>query len=144
MKNIWKERWDNCPRLMMKKCLTRECDKRGALLRAVYTCGVAPLRKDAESQIKEVAPGLFEIRYEAPSNTEEGRKGLAVRSLVQVSKRGSKEYVKLLEARKFFPAAKVKDDYYILEEWDKAMRVDCDPALEMIVEQLRVAALTVG
>ena len=141
MKNIWKERWDNCPRLMMKKYLTRECDKRGALLRAVYTCGIAPLRKDAESEVREVAPGLFEICYEAPRNIEAGWKGLAVKSLVQVSKRGSKEYVKLIEVRKFFPSAEVKDDYYILEEWDKAMRVESDPTLEMIVKQLRA---TVG
>lgn len=137
MKNIWKERWDNCPRLAMKKYLTRTCDKVGALMNSVYICGVAPLRKDAESEVREVAPGLFEIRYEAPENTEEGLKGLAVRSLVQVSKRGSKEYVKLVEARKFFPGSEATHDYYILKEWDRAMRVEGNSTLEQIVEQMR-------
>lgn len=106
-------------------------------MNSVYICGVAPLRKDAESEVKEIVPGLFEIRYEAPENTEEGLKGLAVRSLVQVSKRGGKEYVKLVEARKFFPGSEATRDYYILEEWDRAMRVEGNSTLEQIVEQMR-------
>lgn len=125
---------------MMRKYLTRTCDKVGALMNSVYTCGIAPLRKDAESEVREVAPGLFEIRYEAPENTEEGLKGLAVRSLIQVSKRGSKEYVKLVEARKFFPGSEMNHDYYILEEWDRAMRVTENKTLEGAVEHLKAAA----
>lgn len=109
-------------------------------MNSVYTCGIAPFRKDAESEVREVAPGLFEIRYEAPENTEEGLKGLAVRSLIQVSKRGSKEYVKLVEVRKFFPGSEMNHDYYILEEWDRAMRVTENKNLEEAVEHLKAAA----
>ena len=138
MKNIWKERWNKCPKLMMNKCLTRYSDKLGLLLNSVYTCGIKPLRKDAESEVKEVAPGFFEVKYEAP-NTEDDLQGLAVRSLIQVFKRGSREYIKVVEVRKFFPHADAKYDYYILEEWDKAMKVTENKILEEVVEHLKAA-----
>lgn len=123
---------------MMKKCLTRYSDKVGTLLNSVYTCGVKPLRTDAESEVREVAPGFFEVKYEAP-NTEDDLQGLAVRSLIQISKRGSREYIKVVEVRKFFPQADAKHDYYILEEWDKAMKITENKILEEVVEHLKTA-----
>lgn len=140
MKNIWKERWENCNRCFSRENLTRYSDKVSALAHAVLTCGLEPLREDWEVLVKKRCDGSYMIYSEAP-HSQNGLKGMAVRAIVQVSSRGKKKLVKLVEARSFFPSeADASKDYYIVKEWDRAIAMDSDPFLQRIVYKLEGVA----
>lgn len=139
MKNIWKERWDSCNRCFSRETLTRYSDKVSALAHAVLTCGLEPLREDWEVLVKKLCEGSYMIYSEAP-HSQNGLKGMAVRAIVQVSSRGKKKLVKLVEARSFFPSeGDASKDYYIVKEWDRAIAMDSDPFLQQIMDKLEGA-----
>lgn len=141
MKSIWKERWDSCNRCFSRETLTRFSDKTSALAQVVLTCGLEPLRKDWEVTVKKLCEGSYMIYSEAP-HSNDGLKGMAVRVIVQVLRRGKKKLVKLVEARSFFPSeVDASKDYYIVKEWDRAMDIDSDPFLQRLVNKLEGAAL---
>lgn len=139
MKNIWKERWDNCNRCFSRETLTRFNDKVSALAQAVLICGLEPARKDWEVTVEKLCEGGYKIYSEVPHSSD-GLKGMAVRAIVQVSCRGKKKFVKLVEARSFFPSeTDASKDYYIVKEWDRAIAIDSDPFLQRLVAKLEGA-----
>lgn len=141
MKNIWKERWDSCNHCFSRETLIRFSDKASTLAQVVLTCGLEPLRKDWEVAVEKLCEGNYMIYSEAP-HSQDGLKGMAVRAIVQVSKRGKKKLVKLVEARSFFPSeVDASKDYYIVKEWDRAIGLDSDPFLQRLVDKLEKAAL---
>lgn len=141
MKNIWKERWDSCNRCFSRETLTRYCDKVSALAHAVLTCGLEPLREDWKVLVKKLCEGSYMIYSEVP-HSQDGLKGMALRAIVQVSSRGKKKLVKLVEARSFFPSeVDASKDYYIVKEWDRAIAIDSDSFLREVVDKLEGAAL---
>ena len=140
MKDIWKERWESCNRCFSRATLTCYSDKVSALAHAVLTCGLEPLREDWEVLVKKLCEESYMIYSEAP-HSQDGLKGMAIRAIVQVSSRGKKKLVKLVEARSFFPSeVDASKDYYIVKEWDRAIGLDSDPFLQQVVNKLEEAA----
>lgn len=141
MKNIWKERWDNCAKCMNWEVLTRPCDKISALVHSTLTCGLEPLRKDFEVFVEQVGPGLYEMYSEAP-HTDGFLKGMAVKATIRSYKRNGKKYVNLLRKSIFFPHAEdPTKDYYIVKEWDRGMAQDWSPIFERILKKLEAASM---
>lgn len=141
MKNIWKERWDNCTKCMNWEVLTRPCDKISALVHSTLTCGLEPLRKDFEVAVEQVGPGLYEMYSEAP-HTDGFLKGMAVKATIRSYKRNGKKYITLVRKSIFFPHAEnPAKDYYIVKEWDRGMAQDSTPIFERILKKLEDAIM---
>lgn len=139
MKNIWKERWDNCTRCMNRKVLSHPCDKISALVHGTLTCGLEPLRKDFEVAVKQVEPGVYEIYSEAP-HTDGFLAGMAVKAIIRTYERRGKKYVTLSKST-FFPHTEdPAKDYYIEKEWDKGIALDSVPIFKKILKKLEDAA----
>ena len=140
MKNIWKERWNNCTRRMYHEVLRRPCDKISALVHSVLTCGLEPLRKDFEVVVEQVKPGVFEMYSEAP-HTDGFLKGLAMKARIQIYERRGKKYVALRRKTIFFPHTEdPSKDYFIEKVWDGGMALNTTPIFEKILKKLEDAA----
>ena len=141
MKNIWKERWDNCTRCMGREVLKRPCDKISALVHSTLTCGLEPLRKDFEVVVEQVEPGVYEMYSEAP-HTDDFLKGMAMKATIRTYERRGKKYVTLLKKSLFFPHTEdPAKDYYIVKEWDRGMAQDSVPIFERILKKLEDASM---
>lgn len=141
MKNIWKERWDNCTRRMYHEVLSRPCDKISALVHSVLTCGLEPLRKDFEVVVKQVEPGLYEMYSEAP-HTHGFLKGMAMKATIRTYERRGKKFVTLERKAIFFPHTEDPSrDYFIEKVWDRGMAQDTVPIFERILARLEDAAV---
>ena len=140
MKNIWKERWDNCNRCMMRQFATNWREIQRFLLEAAFTCGLKPCRDDAEVKVSKVSDELWEITYEAPQQEGDDKfllNGYAVRSLLRIYSRGSRQYVKLVECRQFHPHRQDSTrDYYVLKECARGSAVLPGSVEEKIVKML--------
>ena len=141
MKNIWKERWDNCTRCMYRESLSRPCDKISALVHSVLTCGLEPIRKDFEVVVEQVGTGLYEMYSEAP-HTDGFLKGMAMKATIRTYERKGKKYVVLERKAIFFPHTEdPARDYYIEKTWDRGMAQDSAPIFERILKKLEDAAV---
>ena len=141
MKNIWKERWDNCTRCMGREDQKRPCDKISALVHSTLTCGLEPLRKDFEVVVEQVEPGVYEMYSEAP-HTDGFLKGMAMKATIRTYERRGKKYVTLLKKSLFFPHTEdPAKDYYIVKEWDRGMAQDSVPIFERILKKLEDASM---
>lgn len=141
MKNIWKERWDNCTRCMNRQVLSRPCDKISALVHSTLTCGLEPLRKDFEVIVEQVEPGVYEMYSEAP-HTDGFLKGMAVKATIRTYERRGKKYVNLVRKAIFFPHTEdPARDYYIEKVWNSGMAQDSVPIFERILKKLEDASM---
>ena len=141
MKNIWKERWDNCTRCMYRESLSRPCDKISALVHSVLTCGLEPLRKGFEVVVEQMESGVYEMYSEAP-HTDGFLKGMAMKATIRTYERRGKKYVVLERKSIFFPHTEgPSKDYFIEKEWDKGMALNSTPIFEKILKKLEDAAM---
>ena len=139
MKNIWKERWDNCTKRLNRQVLSRPCDKISALVHSTLTCGLEPLRNDFEVVVEQVEPGVYEMYSEAP-HTDGFLKGMAMKATIRTYERRGKKYVVLERKSIFFPHTEhPSKDYYIEKVWDRGMAQDTTPIFEKILKKLEDA-----
>lgn len=139
MKNIWKERWDNCTRCMYREMLSRPCDKISALVHSTLTCGLEPIRKDFEVVVEQVKPGVYEMYSEAP-HTDGFLKGMAMKATIRTYERRGKKYVALERKTIFFPHTEDSSrDYFIEKVWDRGMALEATPIFERIMKKLEDA-----
>lgn len=139
MKNIWKERWDNCTKRLNRQVLSRPCDKISALVHSTLTCGLEPLRNDFEVVVEQVEPGAYEMYSEAP-HTDGFLKGMAMKATIRTYERRGKKYVVLERKAIFFPHTEdPSKDYFIEKVWDRGMAQDTTPIFGRILRKLEDA-----
>ena len=141
--DIWKERWDSCNRCMMVLVANNYREMSQFLQEAVFTCGLKPCRDDAQVRVSKLSDELWEIVYEAPQQEGDDKwvlDGYAVRSLLRIYSRGTREYVKLVESRQFHPHRQDSTkDYYVLKECARGSAVTPGSIEEKVVKLVRGA-----
>lgn len=129
MKNMWKERFDNCKRILVQTCATREHEVFSATTEAFSTYGLGTHRADAETSVEALGGGLYKIVQEAPT-AGYWAQGYRCETLVKVYKRKQDTYVKLVESKRLRVSENPEHDGFIINTSARGVRVWSDHSIE--------------
>lgn len=122
MKNMWKERFDKCKRILVNTCASREHEVFSVTSEVFGLFAMNPLRKDTETSVEALGGGVYKIVQEAPS-AGYWSEGYRCESLVKVHKRGKDTYVKLLESKRLRIHDNPEHDGFIVKSMARASKV---------------------
>jgi len=129
MKNMWKERFDKCKRILVSTCASREHEVFSVTSEVFGLFAMNPLRKDTETSVEALGGGVYKIVQEAP-RAGYWAEGYRCESLVKVYKRGKDTYVKLLESKRLRIHDNPEHDGFIVKTMARGSKVWSEHSIE--------------
>lgn len=137
MKNMWKERFENCERILVRKRASKSHEMFSVLSEAFHAFAMTPHRKDTETEVQVLGPGLYKIVQEAP-NAGYWAQGYRCETIVKVYTRGKKLFVKLVESKRLRVAETPEHDGFVVSECPRGNSADHPASMEAkLIDWLR-------
>lgn len=122
MKNMWKERFDNCKRVMVRDHASKEHEMWRVASEIFGMFAMKPLREDAITSVEDLGAGVYKVTQVAPDSGY-WSEGYRCESLVKVYKRGNDTYVKLLESKRLRIHENTEHDGFIVRTMARGRKV---------------------
>jgi hypothetical protein len=122
MKNMWKERFEKCSRVLVHKSGSKMHEVFSILSEALIGFAVRPHRTDAETWVEELGNGRYKVVQEAP-NAGQWAQGYRNESVVHVYKRGADTFLKLEGAKRLRVFDNEKDDGFVISSVARGYKV---------------------
>ena len=129
MKNIFKDRFNKCERVLAKKWASKEHEMWSTLVEALCAFGMRPHREDAETEVEYLGSGQYKIIQEAPT-TGFWSQGYRCETIVQIYTRGTDTYFKMLESKLFRPGETPEKDSLVISMCARGNKVTSPHSIE--------------
>ena len=137
MKNMWKERFENCDRILVRKVASKSHEMFSVLSEAFHAFAMTPHRTDTETGVLVLGPGLYKIVQEAP---EAGywAQGYRCETTVKVYTRGKSTFVKLVESKRLRVGETPDRDGFVVSQCVRGNNADHPASMEAkLIDWLR-------
>ena len=115
MKNIYKDRFESCNTVSLRKVASKSHEVFSMLSECLYAFGMRPFRADAEVEVQDLGQGKYKIVQEAP-DAGKWAEGYRSETLVHVYKRGGELFLKMVESVRLRVGATSEQDRKIVSE----------------------------